>query len=309
MFRITNVVGLPSSNNNDPPFLAARLPYQEPARRHDLGHMNVKCSSCGALHWMNERNSHSLSSNPIFGLCCDSGKVILPVLRDPPPCLKDLFDSDSHQGKDFRQNIWKYNRAFAFMSLQVTEDYSVNERHKGQSVFRIQGELHHRGGPLFPAVDRPPTYAQLYFYDSQAALEYRCCQNSGLNPDTLRTLQHMLLNNHQYVPVYRHAFEILQNYNPDNDVSICLCVAPGHDRHRYNLLTADEVAVILPGVDGDNMRLRERDVILHSRAGELQIISDLHPAYVPLYYVLLFPYGENSWHPDLKLRSSNNRTT
>jgi hypothetical protein len=30
-------------------------------------------------------------------------------------------------------------------------------------------------------------------------------------------------------------------------------------------------------------------------------ISDIHPAYAPLYYVLLFPRGENGWHPDLYL--------
>jgi hypothetical protein len=40
---------------------------------------------------------------------------------------------------------------------------------------------------------------------------------------------------------------------------------------------------------------------LYRRGGGLQFISNLHPAYVPLYYVLLFPYGENGWHPDLRL--------
>ena len=52
----------------------------------------------------------------------------------------------------------------------------------------------------------------------------------------------------------------------------------------------DEVALILPGVDGDNEQLTKRDIVLHSRAGGLEIITDVHPAYVPLYYVLLFPY-------------------
>lgn len=92
----------------------------------------------------------------------------------------------------------------------------------------------HQSGPLFPAEDRPPTYAQLYFYDSQAALEHRCHQNSGLNPDTLRTLQH-----HQYTSIYRHAYEILERYDPNEDVAIHLRVAPHHDRRRYNLPTAD----------------------------------------------------------------------
>jgi hypothetical protein len=82
-------------------------------------------------------------------------------------------------------------------------------------------------------------------------------------------------------------------------------VAPGHDRCQYNLPTADEVAVILLGEGGDNVQISQCDIVLQLCAGGLQTISDLHPAYVPLYYVLLFPYGENGWHPALKLHSSN----
>ena len=294
---------------DDPLFLAARSPYQEPHVRHDFGRMEVMCPYCGALHWMEESRRDSTRSNPIFGLCCDSGKVVLPILREPPETLKNLLECSDRLGRDFRENIWKYNRAFAFTSLQVTENHSIIERRRGAPVFRIQGELHHRGGPLLPAVDRPPTYAQLYFYDPHAALEHRCRQNSGLNADTLHTLQNMLLEHHQYTSIYRHAYEILECYDPNEDVAICLRVTPHHDHRRFNLPTADEVAVILPGVDGDNTNISRRDIVLQSRAGGLQIISDLHPAYVPLYYVLLFPYGENGWHPALTLAGSSKHLT
>jgi hypothetical protein len=287
----------------DPLFLAARHPYEEPDNRHDLGRMEIQCQSCGALHWMNEKLCDSSRSRPVFGLCCNSGTVALPLSRDPPQALKDLIESGDAQGKDFRDNIWKYNRTFAFTSLQVTEDHSVNEHRRGPPVFRIQGELHHRGGPLSPAPDRPPTYAQLYFYDPQAALEHRCQQNVGLNRDTLRILQDILLEHNKYTSIYRHAHEILKHYDPNDDISIRLRVTPGHDRRRYNLPSADEVAVILPGLEGDDTQVSRRDIILQNRTGSLQIINDLHPAYVPLYYVLLFPYGENGWHPALSLHS------
>jgi hypothetical protein len=119
-------------------------------------------------------------------------------------------------------NITVLLRSRPFIRLHVNEDHSVNEHHQGPPVFRIQGELHHRGGPLFPAADRPPTYAQLYFYDSQAALEHCCLQISGLNPDKLRILQDMLLKHHQYVAIYHHTYEILEHYDPDDDISIRL---------------------------------------------------------------------------------------
>ena len=154
------------------------------------------------------------------------------MLRNPPHILKELLEGNDHQATEFRENIWKYNRAFAFTSLQVSEDHSVNENRRGPPVFRIHGELHHHSEPLSPAVEHPPTYAQLYFYDLHAALEHRRLQNLGLNLDTLRLLQAMLQDHHQYVPIYCHAYEILKHYNPDDDVSICLRVAPGYHHHR-----------------------------------------------------------------------------
>ena len=77
---------------------------------------------------MDEKLSQSPTMNPIFGLCCNSGKVKLPAMRDPPHVLKVLLESNDGQAKDFRENIWKYSCAFAFTSLRVMEDHSVNER-------------------------------------------------------------------------------------------------------------------------------------------------------------------------------------
>lgn len=66
----------------------------------------------------------------------------------------------------------------------------------------------------------------------------------------------------------------------------------------------DEVAIILPN---DPSQPQSRDIILRKHGGHLQQISELHPAYAPLQYVLLFPRGENGWHPDLRVQDPNNR--
>ncbi|KAF8072148.1 hypothetical protein FPV67DRAFT_1371020, partial [Lyophyllum atratum] len=269
----------------------ARRPYREPHGRHDLGRMNVPCPHCGALHWLDEKTVDSTNTFPNFG-CCKNGEVRLPPLQEPPPPLRDLLESPTPAAKAFCTDIWKYNRAFAFTSLGVQEDHSVN-RGNMPPVFRILGDLCHRSGSLTPAPGRPPIYAQLYIYEPRAALEHRMQQNEGLNRQIMDTLQNMLLHSHQYAAVYRHAHQILEHYDVNDDVSVCLRVAPGLDHRRYNLPTADEVAVILP--DGDAAS-QPRDIQIHRRDGALRTISNLHPAYVPLYYVLLFPRGEPGWH-------------
>jgi hypothetical protein len=117
----------------------------------------------------------------------------------------------------------------------------------------------------------------------------------------MQGLQDMLLQHHQYTPIFKHAHEILCDYNgPADDAEVRLRVAPGLDKRRYNLPTADEVAVILPGMQSK----APRDIVLRNRAGPLYRISDLHPAYAPLQYPLLFPRGENGWHPDMVLHES-----
>ena len=49
-----------------------------------------------------------------------------------------------------------------------------------------------------------------------------------------------------YTPIYQHAHEVLRMYDAP-DYTVKLCVVPGNDPRRYNLPTADEVGVILPG--------------------------------------------------------------
>jgi hypothetical protein len=103
--------------------------------------------------------------------------------------------------------------------------------------------------------------------------------------------------NHQYTDIFLHAHEVLRQQPDTEEAAVRLRVAPGVHSRRGNLPTADEVAVILPG---DQSQMQARDIILRKRDGLLLRISNLHPAYTPLYYVLLFPHGENGWHPDLR---------
>ena len=64
---------------------------------------------------------------------------------------------------------------------------------------------------------------------------------------------------------------------------------------QYALLTASEVAVMLP--DHADQPDAGRDIIVEGRDGRLKRTGELHWAYDPLHYVLLFPRGEKGWSP------------
>jgi hypothetical protein len=84
--------------------------------------------------------------------------------------------------------------------------------------------------------------------------------------------------------------------SPEQNCTIALRFDPHTDRRRY--LPPDsrveEIAVLLPG-DGDQPKDCQ-DVILYCNDGPLQRITDLHPFYPALHYVLLHPTGQLGWH-------------
>ncbi|GES85174.1 transcriptional factor B3 [Rhizophagus clarus] len=59
--------------------------------------------------------------------------------------------------------------------------------------------------------------------------------------------------------------------------------------------------------DGHELHTANRDILLKMRNGNLQRISEIHPSYDPLHYILLFPRGDDGWHVDIPLIGSVNR--
>lgn len=99
--------------------------------------------------------------------------------------------------------------------------------------------------------------------------------------------------------MYKPAYQILTEYAHVPDVSIRLSLKPSQDLRRYNLPTANELAVIMPG-DGSDVNAG-CDIVLCLNGGGLQCINDGHPAYACLHYVLFHPHGEHGWHYNLKM--------
>ncbi|KAL6298244.1 hypothetical protein BKA93DRAFT_744540 [Sparassis latifolia] len=157
--------------------------------------MDVVCSRCNALHWHAERVASKSTANfSAFTTCCNQGQVRLLVSDPPPEFISNLFTStDDPQAQEFRENIRQYNAALAFTSLGVQLDNSINAGGRAQPVVRIHGELCHRHGTLLPPDDEAPSYAQLYIYDPQDALDHRMRRNMNLREETMQRLQTILL--------------------------------------------------------------------------------------------------------------------
>ena len=63
--------------------------------RHHLGLCNIICSSCHALHWIQERSYKSTIDDPLFFTCCQRGHIDLASFPDAPEPLKSLLYEDT----------------------------------------------------------------------------------------------------------------------------------------------------------------------------------------------------------------------
>jgi hypothetical protein len=78
------------------------------------------------------------------------------------------------------------------------------------------------------------------------------------------------------------------------------------DFRHYNAPTASKVTAIMVG-DGHELHTANRDILLRMHNGGLQRISEIHPSYDPLHYILLFSRGDDGWHVDMPLIGAKRR--
>ena len=175
--------------------------------------MEVVCSKCLALHWLNEELDHSLKEEPLFVTCGSNGNVQLPTLSLLPPMLLKLYTADTPIAKHWRTHIRKYNSVLAFTSL----NYQPDKRTPGRlQCFQIHGALYHMTGPLEHPGNCKPQFAQLFLYDPQEAVTQLQISEGGiLLPSELKVslLQQLLALLHECNPciaIYRTAHERLQ---------------------------------------------------------------------------------------------------
>jgi hypothetical protein len=191
-----------------------------------------------------------------------------------------------------------YNSVLAFISFGAKVDESVT-RGTGLYSFHIQGEFYHKIGSMCPVKGQHPQFAQLYIHDTESEHQNRHAIMPSLDPTTLDRLLTMMYNINPYVEMFKMARDMMAIKGTPTDLKLSLIASRTKDAHRYNVPMVNEVATLMIG-DGSEA-IDRRDIVVVQQVGPFQCISELHVGYMALHYPLLFPYGEDGWHPNTPL--------
>jgi hypothetical protein len=190
-----------------------------------------------------------------------------------------------------------YNLMLAFTSLGAKVDVSITKGTRPY-LFRIQGELYHKIESLCLAKGQHPQFAQLYIHDMESERQ-NCHAVMPLDPMTLDRLLTMMYNINPYVEVFKMARDMMATKGVPINLKLRLITFQTKDARRYNVPTTDEVVALMVG--NGFQAVDRHDVIVIQQASMFQHIFELHVGYMALHYPLLFPYGEDGWHPNILL--------
>ena len=242
----------------------------------DVGRIRVEeegghvCKKCGSCNFPGEAIGTGATLH--YAICCHNGKTKnLPDFPEAPPVLKRLLTDGRRDARSFREQIRQYNASLAFVSFGATIAVPPG---KGVPVFRIHGGVYHASGALRPPEGDAPSYAQLYVWDPQEALEERLRRNPKAEQATMAALRDELVAMSPFAEAYRMMDEVVRQEaetagargEPSRDVKMVFANKSHLDKRRYNTPTHNEVAMVFVG-DARRRFERARSVaVVASRA-------------------------------------------
>ena len=172
-------------------------------------------------------------------------------------------------------------------------------------MFKMNGVVYHRIGPLLPAENFSPKFAQLYMVDSadevQSRIDVFSREDGGSldpDPEIVAALITMLNTHHRLVHKFRLARQSLCSVDAPKVSIRFLGDDGGSHGTRFSGPSAGEVAALIVG--DLTPQCRKFDVVVESHSGVLKHISALNCNLMALQYPLLFPYGDKSYHLGIK---------
>ncbi|XP_031092245.1 uncharacterized protein LOC115996940 [Ipomoea triloba] len=166
-------------------------------------------------------------------------------------------------------------------------------------------------GSLLPMDGAQPKFAQLYIHDTENEINNRVDSirhesgTTSLHLEVVNDIKKKALDdNNVLVKSFRMTRSEIHN-NPRTEVKMRLLGKRSKDARTYNLPTVSEVAALIVG-DLD-LDMGFRDILVESKTGKLKRISELNPAYLPMQYPILFPYGEDGYRDDIQFAANRSQ--
>ncbi|KAK8800653.1 hypothetical protein WA158_006971 [Blastocystis sp. Blastoise] len=308
---------------------------------YNIGKMNHVCIHCEALHFEAERtnykipkyrknsntnityynndNNYIIQNNCLFTMCCNNGKVKVESPINLPNELLNQLKSQTPNNKLFRNEIRRYNNAFAFASMSCS-NVVTRMNGPGPYFYRVHGNVYHSMSDLYPSDNSPPSFNQIYIYDEEEALHIRNGNSmfSELSSDLLLSIDSMIRNNNKIYESFKTLHEQVTESRRINNTTysqvnlkLQFKISNYDDRRRFNApTTTNEIAMIIPkqndeGLPNINLscypRRRRRNG--NENENENENISEQqktnlsynNPFCDPLIYPLMFPYGLPLW--------------
>ena len=96
----------------------------------NFGFLTCECEHCGAKFWKEEKTGKNKRTKTVqFSLCCNNGRVKLPLLKPAPRFLERLLSTSKDQNAmNFHKHIRKYNAMFTMTSIGGRIDNEINKK-------------------------------------------------------------------------------------------------------------------------------------------------------------------------------------
>ena len=116
-----------------------------------------------------------------------------------------------------------------------------------------------------------------------------------LDEEIIIGIKNMLDNHNRYASKFRMVRDKLQS-SAVCDLNLKLISDKQSDGRLYNLPNTAEVVTL---IFGDEHTGNKRDITIEKQTGVLKRKNELHLAYLPLQYPLLYPKGEDGYRPNI----------
>ncbi|SGZ31378.1 BQ5605_C044g12162 [Microbotryum silenes-dioicae] len=198
-----------------------------------------------------------------FSMCCLQGKVQLSPLSGPIPSINSYLNPRIANARSYS---------------------NTRPGTQGPRMFCFFGCFYPRLAALIPTVNQRPALAQIWLIDPAEATATRLGldgADSRIQRSTLNKLESMLRTKNHFTDAPTTFLRRARKWR-------CLSAIPTPTREIVDVKTLFSRCTVI-------------DVPRVGPLGKYQVVSSLHPSAMPLRYPLLFPAGEDGFHPNIPL--------